>query len=207
MTWMASCVPAVCQQNDEWRGERPIISHMHTLLSRLSQPKPWPCEIRQTDSAKTITPPYTCMWSPPAHTHTYLSGMQGVIFPSLSLVLHTHMHRRPERLHGILYVSLRLTHRTKQVIRAWVKSSIHIVLSVCSQSASLFHSGRTPLTAGRIWAISKNDLLALPDDLRPASAYACNSLWHFISSLVTVFIVYYHNINNNDKAIIKSEAI
>lgn len=84
------------------------------------------------------------------HTHTYLSGIQGVIFPSLSLVLHTQMHRRPERLHGFLYVSLRLTHRTKQVIRAWVKSSIHIVLSVCSQSASLFHSGRTPLTAGRI---------------------------------------------------------
>ncbi len=140
------------------------LPHAHTL-SRLSHPKPWPCEIRQTDSAKTITPPYTCMWSTPAHTHphphphthTYtliLSAVQGVIFPSLPLSLHMHthtqMHRRPKSFHAILYVSLLLTHRTKQVIRAWVESSIHIVLSVCSQSARLLHSGWTPLTAGRI---------------------------------------------------------
>lgn len=140
-------------------------------------------------------------------TRTYQSGVRRVIFPSLTLFLHTQMHRRPKSFHAILHVSLLLTRGTKQVIRAWVKSSIHIVLSVCSQSASPLHSDRTPLTAGRIWAISKKDLLALPDDSRPASAYACNSLWHFISSLVTVFIVYYHNINNNDEAIIKSEAI
>lgn len=70
-TWMASCVPAVCQQNAEWRGERPIISHMHTLSLAFHTPNPGPCEIRRTDSAKTITPRYACMWSPPAHTHSH----------------------------------------------------------------------------------------------------------------------------------------
>lgn len=85
------------------------------------------------------------------HTHTLiLSAVQGVC--SLLCLLHTHtqMHGGPKSFHAILYMSLLLTPRTKQVIRAWVESSIHTVLSVCSQSASLSHGGRTPLTAGRI---------------------------------------------------------
>lgn len=151
------------------------------------------------------------MWSAPARTHSYhythtclFWMLHGELFSRRSSCLCTHSHGAVE---SSCHVSLLLTHRTKQFIRAWVESSLHTALSVCSQSASLLNGSWTPLTAGRIWAISKKDLLALPADLWPASAYACNSLWHFISSLVTVFIVYYHNVNNNDEVIIKSEAI
>lgn len=206
----ASCVPA-----ERWVAWRKAyyLPHAHTL-SRLSHPKPQPAKSgRQILLKPSLLLIHAC-GLPPAHTHCThtltLSAGQGVIFPSLPPSLHTYTHsyaQRAQSFNAILYVSLLLTHRTKQVIRAWVESSIHIVLSVCSQSAGLLHSDWTPLAAGRIWAISKKDLLALPADLQPASAYACNSLWHFISSLVTVFIVYYHNINNNDKVIIKSEAI
>lgn len=138
------------------------------------------------------------------HTHAFSECCMVSYFPvSPPVFAHTHNGAVASSCH----VSLLLTHRTEQFIRAWVESSLHTALSVCSQSASLLNGSWTPLTAGRIWAISKKDLLALPADLWPASAYACNSLWHFISSLVTVFIVYYHNVNNNDEVIIKSEAI
>lgn len=82
-----------------------------------------------------------------------------------------------------------------------------IVLPVYSQSAILLHKDRMPLDPCRIWAISKKTFLAWPVDLHPASARACNSHWHFISSLVTLFIMYCHNINNDDEAIIKLKAI
>lgn len=196
--------PAVCQQSAEASGERPIISLTHTF-SCLSPPKT--CEIRQTVSAKTITHLYIHACGIPLHTPTLipthipiLSAALGVIFLSVPAVFSAHSQRAQE---PSCHVSLLLTHRTKQFIRAWVESSLHTVLSVSSCCAI----GWAPLTAGRIWAISRKDLLALPADLWPASAYACNSLWHFISSLVTVFIVYYHNVNNNDEVIIKSEAI
>lgn len=38
-SWTASCVPAVCQRNAEWRGERPIISHTHTLSLAFHTPE------------------------------------------------------------------------------------------------------------------------------------------------------------------------
>lgn len=55
---MASCVPAVCKQNDGWHGERSI-SHTEALCS-LSHLEPQSCKIRRV--AKTI------VWSPVAHT-------------------------------------------------------------------------------------------------------------------------------------------
>lgn len=96
--------PAVCQlcASGTLSGvEKGLLSPTCThSLSRLSHPKPWPCEIRQTDSAKTITPPYTCMWPPPAHTHScphtlILSAVRGLIFPSLPLSLHTDVQEGP----------------------------------------------------------------------------------------------------------------
>lgn len=43
-TQMASCVPAVCQQNAEWRGERPISSHMHALSLAFHTPNAGPAK-------------------------------------------------------------------------------------------------------------------------------------------------------------------
>lgn len=138
--------------------EKGLLSPTRTHSISPFTPQTPACKIRQTDSAKTITPPYTCMWSPPCthplHTHTYPKCRAGSYFPfSAPVFAHIYTHsyaQRAQSFNAILYVSLLLTHRTKQVIRAWVESSIHIVLSVCSQSAGLLHSDWTPLAAGRI---------------------------------------------------------
>lgn len=82
-------------------------------------------------------------------THTHLSKWRAESYFPFSNPVFAHTDAQ-KSFHAILHVSLLLTRGTKQVIRAWVKSSIHIVLSVCSQSASPLHSDRTPLTAGRI---------------------------------------------------------
>jgi len=201
---MASCVPAVLWA--AWRKPY-YLSYAHTISHQNPDPAKLGRQILLKPSLILIhacglllcTPTYTC-----AHAYSLFECCVGSYFPFSLPYLYAHSQRAQELSCHVLPL---LTHRTKHFIRAWVESSLHIVLSVCSQSASLLHRGWTPLTAGRIWAISKKDLLALPADLWPASAYACNSLWHFISSLVTVFIVYYHNINNNDEVIIKSEAI
>lgn len=192
----------------DWRKAY-YLPHAHTPLP-FHTPKPDPAKLgRQFLLKPSLILPHACglLLHTPTHIHIHTHAfwvLRGDLFAFLFPCLCAHSQRAQE---PSCHVSLLLTLRTKQFIRAWVESSLHIVLSVCFQSAGLLHSGWTPLTAGRIWAISKKDLLALPADLWPASAYACNSLWHFISSLVTVFIVYRHNINNNDEVIIKSETI
>lgn len=128
----------------------------HTL-SRLSHPTPRPCENQADRFCKkpSLLLIRACglLRCTHTHTHTYLSGVQGVFF-SLTppffkkYFLHTQMHRGPRSFPAFLYVSPLLTRGTKQVISARVKSSIRTVLSVDSQSASPL---RRRQDASRCW--------------------------------------------------------
>lgn len=146
-SWIASCVPTKLRA--PWR-----MAHYlpHTLLH--SHPKnPGPAKLgRQTLLKSSLilnihvvdsnTHPLVS-----AHTIAYFECCVRSYFPFTPLFFaHTNRGAQESSCH----VSLLLTHRTKQFIRAWVESSLHIVLSVCSQSASLLNRGWTPLTAGRI---------------------------------------------------------
>lgn len=68
-TRMASCVPAVCQQNAEWRGERPISSHMHTLSLAFHTPNPGPAKSGRQILLKPSLLIHAC--GPLLHTPTH----------------------------------------------------------------------------------------------------------------------------------------
>lgn len=137
--------------------EKGLLSPTCTRLSCLSHPNPGP---GKSGGQILLRPSILLIHACGVLLHTLtpintliLSALRGVcslLDPSLCTHTHAQMRKRPKSFHDILYMSVFVTPRTKQVIRARLDSSIHTVLSVCFQSASRLHSGWTPLIAARI---------------------------------------------------------
>lgn len=111
-SWMASCVPAVCQRNTERRGERPIISHTHTFSLSFHTPDSCPAKsARQILLKPSLILIYACglllhtstQIETHIHTHTHVFPVLcGEFFsPSFIVFAHTHMQRGPKSSHAM----------------------------------------------------------------------------------------------------------
>lgn len=124
--------------------EKGLLSPTRThSLSPFTSPNPGPAKSgRQILLKPSLILIYACglLLHTPTQTHLFqvmCTELFSLVFPCLCAQIHTHppTQRRPKSFHAMCHCF-----RTKQVIRPWVESSLHMVLSV----------GSTSLTAGRI---------------------------------------------------------
>lgn len=143
-TRMASCVPAACQQNAEWRGEGYLLSPTWRASAAFHTLNRFPEKIRRMAT--------TVMWSPVAHTWSPWS----LGASSRTSVQCTGGQRAP-----VLFYRCHCSWHLEQNVSFEHGSHDPCAdLSVHSRSAVLSHKDRMPPAPRRIWAISKEDLFS-----------------------------------------------
>lgn len=178
---------------------------MHTLSLAFHTPDPGPAKSdRQILQKPSLLLIHACGLLLQTHTHTYSVCCAWSYSPFLTISAHTQSpgaSMPPSMCHCFWHTGL-----NKSLEHGSNHPYTQSYLSALSQPAYCTAAGRLSLLVG-YEQLARKTFEFCQLICSQLSAYACNSLWHFISSLVTVFIVYYHNINNNDEVIIKLEAI
>lgn len=144
-TRMASCVPAACQQNAEWRGEGYLLSPTRRASAAFHTLNRFP-EKNQTDVCNRHV--ISCC------THVIPLEFGG-FFSHFCAV-----HRRTESYFVLFYRCHCSWHLEQNVSFEHGSHDLCADPSVHSRSAALSHKDRMPPAPRRIWAISKEDLFS-----------------------------------------------